>query len=35
VEHHGGSISAMSAGLGKGSEFEVRLPLAPSDTASC
>jgi len=32
VEHHGGSISAVSGGLGKGSEFEVRLPLAPSDT---
>jgi signal transduction histidine kinase len=27
VEMHGGSIAARSAGLGKGSEFEVRLPL--------
>ena len=28
VEMHGGSISATSEGLGKGSEFTVRLPLA-------
>jgi signal transduction histidine kinase len=27
VEMHGGSIAARSAGPGKGSEFEVRLPL--------
>ncbi|HVL55201.1 MAG TPA: ATP-binding protein [Burkholderiaceae bacterium] len=30
VELHGGTISAHSAGLGRGSEFVVRLPLAPS-----
>ena len=28
VDLHGGSISARSPGLGKGSEFEVRLPVA-------
>ncbi|MBL8941526.1 MAG: response regulator [Myxococcales bacterium] len=28
VELHGGSVSASSAGLGKGSEFVVRLPFA-------
>ena len=28
VEMHGGSVTASSAGLGQGSEFEVRLPLA-------
>ena len=28
VERHGGSISAMSEGLGHGSEFVVRLPVA-------
>jgi PAS domain S-box-containing protein len=28
VELHGGEIAAQSGGLGKGSEFEVRLPLA-------
>jgi PAS domain S-box-containing protein len=28
VEMHGGTIEAQSAGLGLGSEFEVRLPLA-------
>jgi PAS domain S-box-containing protein len=27
VEHHGGSVSVRSAGLGQGSEFTVRLPL--------
>jgi CheY-like chemotaxis protein len=27
VEMHGGSVMARSAGLGKGSEFELRLPL--------
>jgi signal transduction histidine kinase len=30
VEQHGGRITATSGGLGKGSEFEVRLRLAPS-----
>ena len=30
VEMHGGSIVAHSAGPGKGSEFVVRLPLAPA-----
>ena len=29
VEAHGGSVRAKSAGLGQGSEFTVRLPLAP------
>ncbi len=29
VEMHGGSVEAHSAGLGKGSEFVVRLPVAP------
>ncbi|HVV48168.1 MAG TPA: ATP-binding protein [Polyangia bacterium] len=29
VELHGGSVSAASAGLGRGSEFVVELPLAP------
>jgi PAS domain S-box-containing protein len=29
VEMHGGSVSAHSAGAGQGSEFVVRLPLAP------
>jgi CheY-like chemotaxis protein len=29
VELHGGSASAHSAGVGRGSEFTVRLPLAP------
>jgi signal transduction histidine kinase len=28
VEMHGGSIAAASAGLGRGSEFTVRLPIA-------
>ncbi len=28
VELHGGSVSARSAGLGRGSEFEVRLPMS-------
>jgi signal transduction histidine kinase len=27
VESHGGSVTALSAGLGQGSEFTVRLPL--------
>jgi signal transduction histidine kinase len=30
VEMHGGGVSARSDGPGKGSEFEVRLPLAPA-----
>ncbi|QOL50661.1 PAS domain-containing protein [Massilia litorea] len=30
VEMHGGSVTAASAGAGKGSTFEVRLPLAAS-----
>jgi PAS domain S-box-containing protein len=30
VEMHGGSVAARSAGLGKGSEFTVRLPLMAS-----
>jgi CheY-like chemotaxis protein len=29
VELHGGSVSARSAGIGEGSEFELRLPLHP------
>jgi PAS domain S-box-containing protein len=29
VEMHGGSVEAKSAGIGQGSEFVVRLPLAP------
>ncbi len=29
VERHGGSVGAASAGRGSGSEFTVRLPLAP------
>jgi signal transduction histidine kinase/ActR/RegA family two-component response regulator len=34
VELHGGTVSAKSPGLGKGSEFAVRLPLAPEPTTS-
>ena len=30
VELHGGTVEAHSAGLGQGSEFVVRLPLAPA-----
>lgn len=30
VEMHGGTVSASSAGKGSGSEFAVRLPLAPA-----
>ncbi len=33
VEMHGGAVSAQSAGLGKGSEFSVRLPTADELTA--
>jgi signal transduction histidine kinase len=29
VESHGGSVAVRSAGVGKGSEFEVRLPARP------
>ena len=32
VELHGGDVSANSAGLGKGSTFRVRLPLAMDET---
>ncbi|HEY1068354.1 MAG TPA: response regulator, partial [Pirellulales bacterium] len=31
TEQHGGAVEAHSEGRGKGSEFVVRLPLAPSD----
>ncbi len=31
VEMHGGSVEARSAGLGKGSEFVVRLPVAAAE----
>jgi PAS domain S-box-containing protein len=36
VQLHGGSVTAQSPGIGKGSTFTVRLPLAPSpaDTAA-
>jgi PAS domain S-box-containing protein len=34
VEMHGGSIEAHSAGLGRGAEFIVRLPLATEPTAA-
>ena len=34
VELHGGSVSAHSAGIGKGSEFVVRLPIGEIDAAS-
>ena len=33
VELHGGSVSAFSEGLGRGSEFVVRLPLAEARTS--
>jgi CheY-like chemotaxis protein len=33
VEGHGGTVEARSAGLGKGSEFVIRLPLAASEAA--
>ena len=33
VEMHGGAVSATSAGAGRGSTFEVRLPLALGDGA--
>ena len=31
VELHGGTVQAKSAGLGKGSEFTFRLPVAPQE----
>jgi CheY-like chemotaxis protein len=34
VESHGGSVAVRSDGLGKGSEFEVRLPTLPEVAAS-
>lgn len=34
VELHDGTVSVHSAGLGKGSEFVIRLPLAPAPTAA-
>ena len=33
VDLHGGAVEASSGGLGKGSEFVVRLPLATADAA--
>jgi len=33
VQMHGGTVEARSAGVGKGSEFLVRLPVAEADTA--
>ena len=33
VELHEGSVSASSEGPGRGSQFEIRLPVAPSRTA--
>jgi PAS domain S-box-containing protein len=33
VELHGGTVTASSEGAGRGSEFEIRLPLAPADEA--
>jgi signal transduction histidine kinase len=35
VERHGGSVSATSEGLGKGSQFVIRLPTAPTLAARC
>ena len=34
VELHGGDVAAHSAGLGKGAEFVVRLPLAMAEAAA-
>jgi PAS domain S-box-containing protein len=34
VELHGGTVNAASEGAGKGSRFEVRLPLAPMEQPS-
>jgi CheY-like chemotaxis protein/two-component sensor histidine kinase len=33
VQAHGGTIEAKSAGLGKGSEFTIRIPLAEAEAA--
>jgi len=33
VELHGGTVSASSPGVGKGSRFEARLPLMPAEAA--
>jgi signal transduction histidine kinase len=35
VELHGGRVHASSAGVGRGSEFVVTLPLADPDGAKC
>ena len=32
IELHGGSVEAFSEGLGKGSEFRIRLPYVPEKT---
>jgi CheY-like chemotaxis protein len=34
IELHGGSVRASSPGAGQGSEFTLRLPLAPNETRS-
>ena len=34
VELHGGAVTVESGGIGQGSEFTVRLPLAPASAAS-
>ena len=34
VEMHGGAITARSAGVGRGSEFLVRLPLQPQPSVA-
>ena len=33
IEMHGGTITASSAGLGEGAEFEIRLPLSAAQSA--
>ena len=35
VEMHGGTVEATSPGRGRGSEFVVRLPLAPAEQRAC